>query len=442
MRKMKGLSILVMCLTLLLSACSKETNTTDYTPPSETAASSPEGEAVDLGGRVIRVAAWWDLKPAGESASDKARLDKIAEVEQKYNVKIEFLNVPFEEYMNKFTTTVLAGEPFADIVQMEYKSALPAILKGQLVPVDEFAQSFSNINNEANLITRYPAIAGHEYAFDNPTAIGLGMHYNRDLFKKLGLPDLQELYASGEWNWEKFIEIAKLATKDTDNDGKTDVYGYSGWALDAVKHFAAANGVKLADEEAGKEGISDPRTIEAAEFVNRLYNTEKVVKVKTGDPMNWEESNTFKDGDVAMFTSAEWNLRDLTFDMGVVPIPNGPQGTKEMTYANTSASAKFIPKGVVDPKIVYQIYEETFDIPQIEEYPGQDYLESIYGHEEDVAMIREHIAGTGVIMIDDAYPDYPTYSFVQDVIVNKASVAASAEKYKAQAQASIDKLGK
>lgn len=457
-RRWNVLPLMLLAVMLFVSACSgggaaqtgtEADGTTNSGNSTEVAETEKEGgaeEAVvnvpDLGGRVIKVAAWWDLKPAGETASDKARLDKIAEVEKKYNVKLEFVNVPFEEYMNKFTTSALAGEPFADIVQMEYKSALPAILKGQLLPISEFTTPENNINQEANLITKYPAIAGNEYAFESPTSIGLGLHYNRDLFKKLSLPDPQELYNQGEWDWDKFMELAKQATKDTNNDGKIDVYGFSGWALDVVRHFTAANGGTIVDDEHSKEGLSDPKTIEAAEFVKRLYNVENVVKVKTGDKTNWEESNTFKDGDVALFTAAEWQLGDLTFAVGVVPIPNGPQGSKEVTYANNAASAKFIPKGVEDPKIVYQIYEETFDIPQIEEYPGQDYLESRYTDEKDIAIIREHIAGTGRILLDDAYTGYPFGDYVNDIIKNNASVTATAEKYKAQAQAAIDKLGK
>ncbi|WP_339277008.1 extracellular solute-binding protein [Paenibacillus sp. FSL W8-0426] len=452
------LSLLLLSMVLVISGCSggggtspaaeneqnAESGTDTGTAQNNTESNTepPAADVPDLNGRVIKVAAWWDLKPAGETASDKARLDKIAEVEKKYNVKIEFVNVPFEEYMNKFTTTALAGEPFADIVQMEYKSALPAILKGQLLPLSEFTTDENNINKEANLMTKYPAIAGDYYAFDTPTSIGLGMHYNRDLFKKLSLPDPQELYNKGEWNWDKFLELAKQATKDTDNDGKIDVYGYSGWAIDALRHFTAANGGTIVDDENAKEGLSDPKTIEAAEFVKRLYNVENVVKVKTGDKTNWEESNTFKDGDVALFTAAEWQLGDITFAAGVVPIPNGPQGSKEVTYANNAASAKFIPKGVEDPQIVYQIWEETFDISQIEEYPGQDYLESRYTDERDIAMIREHIAGTGRILLDDAYAGYPIGDYVNDIIKNNASVTATAEKYKAQAQAAVDKLGK
>nr|WP_272036372.1 extracellular solute-binding protein [Paenibacillus sp. JJ-100] len=456
MKRWNVLSLMLLAVLLFVSACSggaaqtgvdsgeavqSENNTEADKTVQEDEAAKTAVDVPDLGGRVIKIAAWWDLKPAGETASDKARLDKIAEVEKKYNVKIEFVNVPFEEYMNKFTTSVLAGEPFADIVQMEYKSALPAILKGQLLPLSDFTTAENNINQEGNLIAKYPAIAGNYYAFESPTSIGLGLHYNRDLFKKLSLPDPQELYEKGEWSWDKFMEVTKQATKDTDNDGKIDVYGFSGWAIDVIRHFTAANGGTIADDENGKEGLSDPKTIEAAEFVKRLYNVENVVKVKTGDKTNWEESNTFKDGDVAMFTAAEWQLGDLTFSVGVVPIPNGPQGKKEVTYANNTAAAKFIAKGVEDPKIVYQIYEETFDIPQIEEYPGQDYLESLYTDEKDIQMIREHIAGTGRILLDDAYAGYPIGDYVNDIIKNNASVTATAEKYKAQAQAAMDKLG-
>ena len=98
----------------------------------------------------------------------------------------------------------------------------------------------------------------------------------------MSLPDPQELYNQGEWNWDKFMELAKQATKDTDNDGKIDVYGFSGWPIDVLRHFTAANGGTIVDDENAKEGLSDPKTIEAAEFVKRLYNVENVVKVKTG----------------------------------------------------------------------------------------------------------------------------------------------------------------
>jgi len=449
MRKLKGFSFLLLCLVMVLTACgggkspANATPTPTPTPVEETTPTpTPEPEETyDLGGRVIKIAAWWDLTPLGETQSDINRLEKIKAVEEKYNVKIEFVNVPFEEMVANFTNSVLSGEPFADIVQLEYKAALPLIKQGLIQPISEFTDSASNINNEGNLLTKYSPIAGDYYGFDNPTSIGAGMHYNRAIFEQLGLPDPKELYANGEWTWDKFLEIAKLATKDTNNDGKNDVFGFAGWSLDVYKHFAVSNGVRIADEENLVEGLSSAGSIETGEFLNQLYNVDKVVKVSTGDPMDWNESNTFKDGDVAMFTVAEWNLGGLTFDFGIVPIPKGPSQTTDYTYANTAASAKFIGKGVQDAKLVYQIYEETFDIPMLEDYPGQDYLEGMYGFEDDVDMLRNHIAGTGLITLDDAFPEFPTWAFVNDVVVNKVSASAAAETHKGPAEAAVLKLG-
>jgi len=453
MRKLKGFSFLLICFMVVLSACSGgNSNSGNATPtpsPSpvseETATPEPsetvEEETYDLGGRVIKIAAWWDLTPAGTTQSDINRLAKIEEVEKKYNVKIEFVTVPFEEMVPNFTNSVLAGEPFADIVQLEYKAALPLINKGLILPISEFTNENHNINNEANLLTKYSPLAGDYYGFDNPVAIGAGLHYNRDLFKELNLEDPKELYERGEWTWDKFLELAKTATKDTNNDGKNDVWGFAAWSVDAYKHFAVSNGVHIVDEENLVEGLTSPGSIKTAEFLNQLYNVDKVVKVSTGDPMNWEESNTFKEGDVAMFTVAEWNLGGLNFEFGIVPIPKGPDQTTSYTYANSAAAAKFIGKGVKDPHLVYQIFEETFDIPMLEEYPGQDYLESIYSYEDDVMMLRDHIAGTGLITVDEAFPDFPTWAFVNDVVVNQISPAAAAETYKGPAAESLTKLG-
>src|SRR5690606_23851167 len=99
-------------------------------------------------------------------------------------------------------------------------------------------------------------------------------------------------------------------------------------------------------------------------------------------------------------------------NIGVVPIPNGPQGSPEMTFANNNGNAKFIPNGVKDPHIVYQIYEETYDVPPTEDFPGQDYLESKYSDEADIQVIRERILGTGAIVIEEAFPEFPIYPFM------------------------------
>lgn len=52
-----------------------------------------------------------------------------------------------------------------------------------------------------------------------------------------------------------------------------DVYGYgSAWTL-TVQGFCASNNATIADSST--EGLSDPKTVEAFNFIDQLYNVDK-----------------------------------------------------------------------------------------------------------------------------------------------------------------------
>ena len=461
MKKMKVLSLLLIAVMLVLAACgggsggsknnsdsgsgSNSGAQTENTGSSNSGGASggseeaDEPEPIDLGGRTIRVAAWWDPKPAGNTVDEQARLEKIAELEQKYNFTFEWITVPYEEYMDKLTTSTLSGEPFADIAIIEYRRVIPLIKQGLVLPISEFTTATDDINNEQRLLTKLPAIGGGEYSFYPPFVSIFGMYYNRELVKRLGVKDPQELFEAGQWNWETFLDLAKQATRDTDNDGVIDVYGYSGWAADAARHFGVANGVLFVNEDLTL-GMDDPRMIEALEFVNRLYNVENVVKVKTGNKMDWTEGNTFKDGDVLMALNFDWNLDNLTFEVGVVPNPPGPQSDGKYTFANTTQNGWFMLKGVKDPQIVYSIFEQSYDIPSTAEYEAQDWLESRFQTEKDIEIALNHINGTGRISIEEGIQDFPFYAIMDEIIIQNQSVSATIEKYKQAAEAALENL--
>jgi len=453
MKKLKGLTLLLVCFMLILAACggnnANDKNVSanngekgNVTAPPVDEPAAVEETPVDLGGRTIKLATWWDDTPQPNDAEGIAAVERKEELEKKYNIKIEWINIPFEDMMDKITTTTLAGEPFADIVVMEYKRALVPINDGLILPLSQFTLGNSDVNNEQKLVKKLPPLGGDEYAFTKPGVGVVGLHYNRELFKKLGLPDLQEVYNSGQWNWEKFIEIAKDATRDTDNDGKIDSWGTSGWPADTARHFGAANDAKFVDDSVFKEGISDPKMKETLEFVNRIVNVENINKVKSGNKMDWNETRTFKDGDVAMAIMYDWDLGDVTFDKGVVPIPKGPSGTGKYAYANTALNGWFIPKGVKDPQIVYQIFEELQGYDKSEEYLGQNWLEGRYTHESDIQMALDNINGKGMVSVEEGVPDFPFYAIMDEIIIQNQSVSATIEKYVIPGQEALDKLAK
>ncbi|MEK0315787.1 extracellular solute-binding protein [Cohnella sp. 56] len=467
MAKSKALTVSAVGLSVMLAlgACSNgnsSSNATKTAAPANTSSASadasgdnggtataspsdsPPSDSFDMGGREIRIATWWDATPTADTPAGKASLDQLKAVEKKYNVKIKYLNVPYDQFTSKFTSTVLAGDPFADIVNYEYRWAIPAIVNGQMLKMSEYTDPEDDINTTQKILVKSLPVLGDDYAISGaPGAGGGGLFYNRDLFKKMGLPDLHEIVDQGDWTWAKFEEIAKEATRDTDNDGKTDVWGTSGWSEELAQFLISSNGgAKIADDATGKEGISDPRTVEALNFLNQLY-ADKVVRVKGKEINNYTERDTFTDGNVAMAYGWDWmaGAYQGKFDYGMVPFPKGPQGT-DYTFPS-GGGGWFMPKGVKDPIQVFKIYEELANIPPVDEYPGQTWLEqTVFKHQDDVDTMLKDINGKQTLQVYGAFDGLKFGDAITDIVSKHQSVSSVVEKYKQPFQDAIDKIYK
>src|SRR5699024_7686733 len=75
-------------------------------------------EAVDLGGRVIRIANHWDMTPLGGTELRDQIVKRHEYIEEKYNITIEYVEVTFDEKINTLTSSILANDPFADLVSL------------------------------------------------------------------------------------------------------------------------------------------------------------------------------------------------------------------------------------------------------------------------------------------------------------------------------------
>jgi multiple sugar transport system substrate-binding protein len=454
MKNFKALSLFVLSLVMIftLAACgggnnaattdkpmdSTATNSTAVETPKAEEAVAPTAVPLDLGGRTIHIVAWWDGKPKEDSESGKLALARIAEVEKQFNVKLVWDNIPWDQFQKKFTAGELSGTPMGDIVMLGSNWAIPAAVAGQLLTVDSYTTPNSDINKEHKYIIKQPQFLGQTYMFGGVSTNGAGIAYNRDLFKKLGLPDPHTFVADGTWTWDKFLEIAKLATKDTNNDGKIDTWGTSGWSAELGQFLVASNNGKIADIDNKKQAITDPNTVEALEFLNRLYNVEKVVKSKSGDFAAYERDVFKESTDVAMQYAYDWMAPFEKFDYGFVPFPKGPKATD---YAYPMDLQNWtIPQGVKDPNMVYAVYEAISELPIQQDYPAQDWIEKQFKHEDDIDMIVNKINGKGALQLHGAFPNFPWTDMMADILVKKQSVSTTVEKYKQKAQDSMDKI--
>ncbi|OUS78116.1 hypothetical protein B1748_04970 [Paenibacillus sp. MY03] len=447
MRKMKTISIigLIAAMLISLAACTGGSNnkppTATSQPETESNSPSPEPEeqpTINMNGETLRFAAWGDLSPKADSVMGELLIAKQKEVEQKYNVKIEYVDIPYNELKDKITTSILSGEPFADIIRLEYKWVFPSMVQnGQILELEE-----SDVNESKSLGELYKKMSynGKKYMFGSDYVDGSGIYYNRTLFKKLGLLDLHEMVAAKEWTWEKMNDIAKQATQDTDGDGQNDTWGLTAYHEGFAGMLASTNGALIVDEENGREALSDPAMIETLGFLNKLYHEDKVVRFN--DPADWgEQRRMFPEGNVAMVPGYSWEAGEYNktmndIDWGYVPLPIGPQ-MDDYVAPNSGLVGWFLPKGSKYPKEAFHIWNELQDIEPVEDYPNQTTFEKWFKHEEDIETAKL-VSGKFVVQNYGAYPDFPFWGLVDDIIKNRTSVSTAVEKVKQQAQASID----
>jgi len=389
----------------------------------------------DLGGRTLRFVSWWDMT-IGEDNPDniqkKANLEALME---KHNFKVENINIDFGEYQEKVVASLMAGEPLGDFVRMGKKYMIPSLVKRDMFwAVDEWTKN-ENVFVQA-VTNEYSQFEGRGYGFNDQPNLITGVFYNRTLMNELGIKPLQEYVDENNWSWDAFIQVAKDVDRDSDNDGKIDIWGLA--KGDLLDMALAANETDLVAGD--KHNLDDPKAIEAFNFISRLA-TEQVVRPTEGG--DWQEPRAFfVQGNTLMYPGAIYEANALMndmadYDIGFVPFPMGPSASQYHAVEN-DVQFLTIPKSVEMPRELLYIFEKIHDIESIYDYRGQADLEKSLTDELDIKNAR--LVGDHMRVIDrQSFPNIPYDAFLEE-LRDGVSVSTVVEKYKSQIQAAIDEV--
>jgi multiple sugar transport system substrate-binding protein len=155
------------------------------------------------------------------------------------------------------------------------------------------------------------------------------IYYNRKLFGELGV----ETPPDSGWTWDQFLETARQVTRDTDGDGRSDIY-----ALSLPRRFYewipfvwSAGGDAMDPEGRHTAGYLDsPETVDALAFISSLSTQHQVVPPLNfqdeGDPMR---VGRFYTGRQAMLASGHWHMPRLhhyatrgDLEIGIARVPH------------------------------------------------------------------------------------------------------------------------
>ena len=115
--------------------------------------------------RTITIGVWWDIyydstheseesDPAySGSLSDQMRFENVKAVEEKYNVRFEYVNMTHAGVKESINTSILAGTPDCDIYLCELQFGIPAAMNGLAIDLKTVLPEDADILNEQNILS-------------------------------------------------------------------------------------------------------------------------------------------------------------------------------------------------------------------------------------------------------------------------------------------------
>ena len=336
--------------------------------------------------RHLTIGLWWDLYYDSDDASwednpaatgkdtDLMRFDLVKEIEEKYNVTFEFVNMTYAGVQDSINNSILAGAPDCDLYMVELGWGVPAVMNGLATDLRTVLDADDPLFSHGDTVLNYVDLENGAVSLltvngaEDQVAATLPLAFNLQMIQEANLEDPRDLAARGEWTWDKFREYCRVLTRDTDGDDVTDVYGYGAWIGDILPYWYMSNGGNIAATPT--EGLSSNQIGETLKFLQDLWVTDKSaypLPAENGwDVCRW----LYRDKKVAFTTTAAWIMANyddynwdgkaestLDFDMVFVDYPIGPSGNAETNSTKIAAGSYWIiPAGVEDPKLVYDVF--------------------------------------------------------------------------------------
>lgn len=175
-------------------------------------------------------------------------------IEKKFGVHLEYhypdrLNDNLEDFL-------FASKKTYDIYIL-FPAKIPQYVERDLLlPLDKYMKNTKDMDDILPVYRKlYMKYGGHDYGmvYDGDTHL---LFYRKDIFKKYN-NEYKQMYnkdLTPPTTWEEYDQISKFLTRDTNNDGKVDLYGTAIFGGDAKRYIWFAErflsmGGKYFDEE-------------------------------------------------------------------------------------------------------------------------------------------------------------------------------------------------
>jgi ABC-type glycerol-3-phosphate transport system substrate-binding protein len=232
------------------------------------------------------------------------------------------------------------------------------------------------------VLTGYEDWCGKNFVFPL-TGWSYAIAYNKDLFRKAGLPD-PWAQKNGTWTWDDLTEYATRLTAGKDADGLPEVFGFlvDGHSVYRGYHpFIVANGGEVFDYGAMRYTLDHPKTIEALEWLAEQHKRRVFRPAAYKQPFEGDAFNLGKLGLVGdpNYRSRPGVMKDLAFEWDLIMYPSRTAGGPQ--FGNAGGDHNWVLKGGKNPDAAYELIK----------FMGMDEVQGALGRERPVQPAKQSV---------------------------------------------------
>jgi multiple sugar transport system substrate-binding protein len=247
-----------------------------------------------------------------------------------------------------------------DVIYMHESRFLSFAFENALVALDDYMAKSPLIGDAAQypmeMFKPVTAYKGKRYAMPVGFAV-LMLRYNKAMFDKANVKP-----PSDQWKWEDLRDAAAALTKDNDNDGKADVWGWVGWNpgwqpawWPLLKSYGATHFNDNLDTCVlnNTEGVAALDLMRSTWCGNKRSSPTPAALAQLASGTQ----RVFEGGIAAMDYILSQNVPDSIkniagkFDMGLELFPSGPKGT----WVRTGGTSYAIPTGAKNAAVGWDL---------------------------------------------------------------------------------------
>ena len=176
--------------------------------------------------RHLTIGLWWDLYYDSDDASwednpaatgkdtDLMRFDLVKEIEEKYNVTFEFVNMTYAGVQDSINNSILAGAPDCDLYMVDLGWGVPAVMNGLATDLRTVLDADDPLFSHGDTVLNYVDLENGAVSLltvngaEDQVAATLPLAFNLQMIQEANLEDPRDLAARGEWTWDNSANTA------------------------------------------------------------------------------------------------------------------------------------------------------------------------------------------------------------------------------------------